>query len=71
MLTKLNANAIGSKENICFTVVHPGHVRTRLGGEHATMIPDESAAAMLKVLDTLNMEHNGSFFDHDGKSITW
>lgn len=70
MFTKLNANLL-AKDNILSYASHPGWVRTSMGGEQAPLLPEESIAGMLNVLDNLTPEQNGAFLDYQGKELAW
>lgn len=51
--------------------LHPGWVRTRLGGPDAPLSPGESVAAMRQVLARLGAEDSGRFLDRHGRDIPW
>lgn len=55
---------------ICVSV-HPGWVRTDMGGANATVDVADSVGGMRKLLASLKAEDNGSFFDHQGESMNW
>jgi len=52
-------------------VVHPGWVRTDMGGRGAALTPTESVAALRKVIAGLSKRDNGCFFNYDGQPIPW
>jgi len=52
-------------------VMHPGWVRTDLGGENATLSVEKSVVAMLKVIAGLKHADSGSFYGYDGKIVPW
>ncbi len=52
-------------------VLNPGWVRTELGGAHATIDADTSAAGMIRVIDGLTAATSGRFFNHDGRELPW
>jgi len=56
---------------IAVVCLHPGHVRTDMGGAAAPVGPDESAAGMRKVVDALTLSNSGSFINYDGSPIPW
>ncbi|GAA0867604.1 SDR family oxidoreductase [Brevundimonas basaltis] len=66
------------KMGIC-VALHPGTVETRLSapfqqGAAAVpkrLTPDQSAAALIEVMDRLGPEHTGRFFAWDGQPIPW
>lgn len=53
------------------TVVHPGWVQTDMGGPNALIDTETSVSGMLKVIDGLNQQNAGSFFNYDGQTIPW
>jgi len=52
-------------------VVHPGWVRTDMGGPNATYGTEESVAGLVGVIEGLSQEDNGRFYDFQGKPIPW
>ncbi len=58
-------------EGMINVVVHPGWVRTDMGGAGADLAPDESAAALRRVIAGLGPANNGGFFNYDGTPIPW
>jgi NAD(P)-dependent dehydrogenase (short-subunit alcohol dehydrogenase family) len=55
---------------ICIAV-HPGWVRTAMGGPGGQLSPDESAADLRRLLDGLTPADNGGLFNHDGRTLPW
>lgn len=51
--------------------IHPGWVRTDMGGPSAHLSPEESVAHMLRTLDTLTIEDTGRFLNFDGATLPW
>jgi NAD(P)-dependent dehydrogenase (short-subunit alcohol dehydrogenase family) len=58
-------------EGVICVLFHPGHVRTDMGGKAAPVGPDESAAGMRAVIQTLTPEDNGTFRNYDGETLPW
>ena len=56
---------------IAACVVHPGWVRTDMGGAGADITPEESAAGILRVIDALTLDDTGAFRGWDGSTIPW
>ena len=52
-------------------IVHPGWVRTEMGGDGAQLSPEESAAGMLKLIDKLDIASTGKFLAWNGKELAW
>jgi NAD(P)-dependent dehydrogenase (short-subunit alcohol dehydrogenase family) len=55
---------------VCVSV-HPGWVRTDMGGNGADLTPEHSVADLRRLIDGLTPADNGRFFDHDGSAIDW
>ncbi|GLY85622.1 SDR family oxidoreductase [Actinoallomurus iriomotensis] len=51
--------------------LHPGSVRTRLGGSSAQLSPADAAHGMLNVLDRITMDDTGRAFTYDGRLLPW
>lgn len=51
--------------------LHPGWVRTDMGGAGADLSPQDSAADLRRLVDGLTPADNGKFLDHDGTPIPW
>ncbi len=58
-------------EGIAVMSLHPGWVRTDMGGARADISVEESAAGMVQVIDELSLESTGSFKAWDGQTIPW
>jgi len=70
MLTVSLSNELKGEGFTC-VMVHPGWVRTDMGGENATLSPEESIGAMLKLMDGLKPADTGKFYSYDGKPLPW
>ena len=51
--------------------LHPGWVKTDMGGPNAETGSDESAAGLKAILQSAGPEHSGRFFNYDGSPIPW
>ena len=69
-LTRTMAAELARERFICI-VISPGWVRTDMGGGGASLSPDQSVAAMLKVIDRLGPKDTGRFLDQHGKDVPW
>ena len=56
---------------IIATLLHPGWVRTDMGGASASLSAQESVAGMRRVIARLGKADSGSFYDYQGESIPW
>jgi len=52
-------------------VLHPGWVRTDMGGSGAPVGPKDSIAGMRRVIAKLKSSDTGRFFDFEGKELPW
>ncbi len=52
-------------------ILHPGWVRTDMGGPNGEISVKESARNLRKILDECTLEDSGKFFDIDGAIIPW
>ncbi|MFN3415066.1 MAG: SDR family oxidoreductase [Caldimonas sp.] len=64
------ALALGPRGITC-VAVHPGWVRTDMGGPNASLAPEDSVAGLRKLLARLTPDDNGHFLHHDGTPIAW
>ena len=59
------------KPHVAVLALHPGWVRTDMGGSNAAISPEESAAGILAVLATRGMADTGTFWNWDGRRHAW
>lgn len=60
-----------ANDGITVVMMHPGHVRTDMGGASAPVTPEESAAGMRRVVAEATTKDSGRFFNYDGSEIPW
>lgn len=53
------------------TALHPGWVRTDMGGKSAALGVEESVTQMRRVIVGLRKSHSGCFYSYDGSQIPW
>jgi NAD(P)-dependent dehydrogenase (short-subunit alcohol dehydrogenase family) len=58
-------------QGIPVLIVHPGWVKTEMGGESAQLKPEESASQLLKLIDKLDLASTGRFLAWNGKELAW
>ena len=58
-------------EGITVIAIHPGWVRTDMGGPNAHLSIPESAAGILRVSDGLRQEDSGKFYTWEGNTLPW
>lgn len=57
--------------NITVVSLHPGWVRTGMGGPNAPLSTSESVESIIGTLRQLTPERSGSFLNNDGEEIPW
>lgn len=60
-----------AKEGLAVASLHPGWVRTDMGGAGADIDVQTSAAGIRNVLDKLDANNSGKFWAYDGKQLDW
>jgi len=60
-----------AKDGIVVVPIHPGWVRTDMGGPSGMIDPPESVASMLKVIMKAGAAESGHFVNYDGGDIPW
>ncbi len=60
----------GPKGVTC-VAMHPGWVKTEMGGDGAEIDVDTSVAGMRTTLAGIDSAHNGAFLEHDGTPVAW
>ena len=74
--TALNMLSVAMKkeafdDNISLLILHPGWVKTRMGGEHAPIELEESVEGMLKLIYANSLEDSGRFVQYNGVDLPW
>jgi len=70
MFNKTLSSELVRRGYIC-VVMHPGWVKTRLGGSGATMEARDSVEAMIGVIEQLGLGDTGRFLDYKGRELPW
>ncbi|HEX4046026.1 MAG TPA: SDR family oxidoreductase [Gammaproteobacteria bacterium] len=64
--------AVDLKEkNITVIAIHPGWVKTDMGGEHALISPEQSVAGIRQVLEKITLQDTGAFIKYNGDRLAW
>ncbi|XP_020609594.1 uncharacterized protein LOC110048151 [Orbicella faveolata] len=58
-------------DGIMAVALHPGWVKTDMGGQNAAVPTKESVEGLLTVIGSLDDSKNGGFFDFTGKALPW
>ena len=70
-ITSSLAIDLGRRYGIIAAVIHPGWVRTDMGGPRAELDAATSVAGMRRVIAGLTAEQAGRFWSYDGKELPW
>ncbi len=70
MVTRLLSSRLRMK-GIVVVSVHPGWVRTDMGGKGAPVLPEESAEGIVSLARKVTIKDTGKFFDYTGRLIEW
>ncbi|KAM4572803.1 C-signal [Odontesthes bonariensis] len=58
-------------DGILCMAIHPGWVRTDMGGSQAPLSPEESTSSVLSVIGGLTEKDHGSFLNFTGEQLPW
>ena len=70
MVSKTLANEL-KPSGVSVVAIHPGWVRTDMGGPRAPLSPDESAAKVAAVIAKLSLSDSGKFLNYRGETMPW
>ena len=59
------------EDNIALLILHPGWVKTRMGGENAPVALETSVDGMMKIIDKYTLADSGRFLSFDGVDLPW
>ena len=57
--------------SVACLLLHPGWVRTDMGGKNATLDVRDSVHGMRRVIDGFDLARSGSFLRHNGEAVPW
>ena len=60
-----------AKDGMKVALLHPGWVRTDMGGPNGLIDTTTSVSGMIEVIDRLSQSDSGCFFNYDGSKIPW
>ncbi len=70
MMTKTLSNELKERK-ITVVAIHPGWVKTDMGGENAPLELDSSITSIISVIDSLSIADTGKFLDWQGNEVNW
>jgi NAD(P)-dependent dehydrogenase (short-subunit alcohol dehydrogenase family) len=59
------------ERGVTVVALHPGWVRTDMGGKDADLDPVDSVRGLIQVLDWLGAWDSGKFLSYDGSELPW
>jgi NAD(P)-dependent dehydrogenase (short-subunit alcohol dehydrogenase family) len=59
------------QRDVGLLLLHPGHVRTRMGGSGTDLLAPKSVQGMRKLVEQFSMQSTGRFFRYDGVEMPW
>lgn len=70
MVNALMAHELAER-GLSSVAVHPGWVRTEMGGPEAPLSVEQAVGRILATVATFTRAHNGKFIDLDGRELPW
>jgi len=70
MCTRLQSGALKG-DGVIVVSMHPGWVRTDMGGANARLSPEASVDGMLGVIGDVTPDDTGRFLTHEGGELPW
>lgn len=58
-------------DGIAVLLFHPGWVQTDMGGESASITPEQSVTGLRRTIDSAGIRDTGRFVSYDGSDIPW
>ncbi|MEQ1866280.1 MAG: SDR family oxidoreductase [Micropepsaceae bacterium] len=58
-------------DGLTLVLMHPGWVKTDMGGANAALTPEQSISALRKVIAGLKPSGSGVFLNYDGSELPW
>jgi NAD(P)-dependent dehydrogenase (short-subunit alcohol dehydrogenase family) len=60
-----------AQEGIVVGILHPGWVRTDMGGKNAAVVPEDSVSGLRRQIANLNPQASGRYVDYTGATLAW
>lgn len=58
-------------QGVTVLILHPGWVRTDMGGAHASLLPATSVTGLIGVVERCSRQDSGRFLDYLGRELPW
>jgi NAD(P)-dependent dehydrogenase (short-subunit alcohol dehydrogenase family) len=70
-MAMVSAAAELAARGIAVGLIHPGWVRTDMGGANAPVSAQASVAGIRRVIEALDASRSGGFWDYQARSLPW
>ncbi len=70
-MVTIKQSQVLSTDGVTVIAMHPGWLKTDMGGAGAALDPDETAPLILATIDSLSPEQTGQFLRWDGSAHPW
>jgi len=60
-----------ASQGITALALHPGWVKTDMGGPNALIDTNQSVSGLVKIISSADISKSGKFFNYDGSEIPW
>jgi hypothetical protein len=70
MLTK-NQSLAYKDDGVVTIGLHPGWVKTDMGGPSATLSAEKSVSDMLKIIDKITIKDSGAYLSYSGEILAY
>jgi NAD(P)-dependent dehydrogenase (short-subunit alcohol dehydrogenase family) len=70
-LNMFNKSFAVDHPNLISVVVHPGWVKTEMGGQQAPVTLEQSVSGIMTQIEKLNKSDSGKFLDFEGEELPW
>jgi len=70
MITKILSNDLREK-GITVIAVHPGWIKTDMGGEEAPLEVERPISQIINLVDSTELSKSGTFLDREGNQMPW
>ena len=70
MVAKQLSNDLRARK-VTVVALHPGWVKTRMGGQGAPLSAQQSVAGQQQLFERLGLADSGRFFNFDGRELPW
>ena len=70
-MVSLKLAQVFQPDDVIVVAMHPGYLRTDMGGPGADLDPDEAVGQIVATVDSLTLDCSGAFIRWDGTTHPW